>query len=117
MRIDSRIRIVRNRIGFDRFELDLSSLSRDQRDVMRKYPKVGAPARVKLHPQAKSSAYGQMWEYVLVAGYMQGDQGVKALVIFTEREDDQGELDFAFVDVNQIKEYKTERVHEVRLTR
>lgn len=114
--INSAIEAVNTRIGFSRFALDMRDLSVEQAAALRSMPKLGGKCRVKLQPQAKSSAYGQMWEFAAVAGYMQKADEIQALVVFLEREDvDTDVPDWAFVSLKQIKEYKPERVRELRI--
>lgn len=114
--IKSAIDATHTRIGFSRFALDMKNLSADQSLALRVLPAIGGKCRVRLQPQAKSSAYGQMWEFAAVVGYMQTVSEIQALVVFLEREDgDTNCYDWAFVSVSQIKEYRPERVRELRI--
>jgi hypothetical protein len=109
------IEAATSRVGFERAALDMRSLSFCQKQALRTVPAPGSRCRVKLQPNAKSSAYGQMWEYAVVAGFMQGQDDIKALVIFTEREDaDTNEYDWSFVAISQLREFKPERVRKFR---
>lgn len=101
---------IKARIGFERFELKLNAATREQKLLLASKPSPGRPCRVKLFSDAKS-AYGQMWEYAVVGGYIESDRGIKAFVIFTERENADGDEDFGFVDLRQIKIYQKEKVH------
>ena len=114
--IKSAIDAIHTRIGFFRFALDMRSLSPEQAATLHSMPELGGKCRVKLQPQAKSSAYGQMWEFAAVAGYMQKADEIQALVVFLEREDADTDVpDWAFVSLKQIKEYKPERQRELRI--
>lgn len=110
------IEATHSRIGFSRFALDMKNLSADQSHALQSMPEIGGKCRVRLQPQAKSSAYGQMWEFAAVVGYMQTASEIQALVVFLERENgDTNHYDWAFVSVSQIKEYRPERVRELRI--
>lgn len=106
---------IRERVNYSKFGLELAKMNLDQRAQVAKMPGVGDMCNVKLHPNARSSAYGQMWEHAILAGYVE-DANIKALVIFTERESVDADLDFALVDLAQVKEFKPERVREFSLT-
>ena len=107
---------LKDRIGFERFELDYTALSEAQQRVLAVLPKAGQRCRVRRAGPKTASAYCQMWEFAVIGGYMQSVDGVKALVLFTEREDaDTDELDWAFVCVSSIREFKPERVKTLKL--
>ncbi len=107
---------VRDAVNFDRYELDYRHLNDEQKAVLAGKPKAGSKCRVRRHPKARSSAYGQMWEFGEVCGYMPSGDSVRALVIFTEREDaDSTAAEWAFVEIASIREFKPERVKEFKL--
>lgn len=107
---------LKDRIGFGRFELDYTALSDAQQHILSSLPKAGRHCRVRRAGPKTASAYCQMWEFAVIGGYMQSADGVKALVLFTEREDaDTDELDWAFVCVSSIREFKPERVKTLKL--
>jgi hypothetical protein len=110
------IEATHSHIGFSRFALDMKNLSADQSQALLSMPEIGGKCRVRLQPMAKSSAYGQMWEFAAVAGYMQTADEIQALVVFLERENgDTNAYDWAFVSLKQIKGYRPERVRELRI--
>lgn len=105
------IEATKARIGFDRFSIYNNPLTEEQKDTLRVLPAVGNKCRVRLHPDAKSSAYGGMWEFAAIAGYMQAADEIQALVVFLERENvDTDNFDWAFVSLKQLKEYHPERI-------
>lgn len=107
---------VRDAVNFDSHELDYRRLTDEQRLLLQAKPKTGSKCRVRRNPNARSSAYGQMWEFGEVCGYMQSAEGVRALVIFTEREDaDCDAPEWAFVELACVREFKPERVKEFKL--
>ena len=108
------IKALRNKVEFEVFEVDLK-MNPEYRDVLSKLPKVTEECRVKHSLLSVKSAFGGMWEYAVICGYTNTMDGLKALVLFTERELVDGDYDWALVPVAQIKSYKPERRKEVRL--
>ena len=107
---------VRASLNFDAHELDHRRLTDEQRLLLQAKPKTGSKCRVSRNPKARSSAYGQVWEFGEVCGYMQSAEGVRALVILTEREDaDCDAPEWAFVELACVREFKPERVKEFKL--
>lgn len=106
---------LRERIGFDKFGLSLASMDQAQRAVVSKLPGIGDKCLIKLHPEAKSSAFGQMVEPAIVAGFIDTNTGIKALVILFERESVDDDESYMFAPVSTIREFKPERVKEFSL--
>lgn len=107
---------IKDKIRFEQYELRSRTCSKEQQQELSSLPKLFSVCRLRMHPKARSSAYGQMWEYVMVGGYTQTPDGIKALVIFTERESaDIEEPDWLLVPATSLLKYKPERVKEFSL--
>lgn len=70
---------------------------------------------VRVHPTKSGSAYAQMSEPARVGGFIDTIEGTKALVMFTEREDDQGDLDYELVLLSQLRVPAKERLFDSKL--
>jgi len=88
------IESVRKRVDFDTYELDRRSADKDVAALLKTLPKNGADCRVR-------GALPGMWEPATVVGYMMTSQGLKALVVYTDREEEDGAA-FDFVPHKRI---------------
>lgn len=117
MKISASIALVvdhlKERVGFTRFEISIPSPEVEA--VLAQLPEVGHLCRVRLNKNKTGSAYSSMWEYAAVAGYTETADGLKAMVVFTERESADKDHDWAFVPVAALMPYKAERVKEFKL--
>lgn len=96
--VDSNVLKVREILGFDRFEAFHENLP-EGTPVF----KVTQPVRVKTNPNKSGSAFSQMTEYAVFGGYLDTAEGVKALVVYTERENDDGSFDHGLVKITQVR--------------
>ena len=87
------IHTLRAAIGFERFECKDNKLPY----------KVGDKVRVKTHVNRSGSAFSQMAEEAIFGGYVETTEGLKALVMMTEREDDKGNYDYLVVPTNHLR--------------
>lgn len=95
---------VRQRINFERFQLDITTLSLAEVDLLLSVPEVDTGCRIKKMPNRSGSAFSQMTELGIVAGFMRSsDESIKVLVVYTERPNDDGSYDFGFVNLSQVK--------------
>lgn len=95
---------VRDRINFRAFALDRSDMTKEERAQLKLLPRIDSPCLVKTNPNRSGSAFAQMKEHAILAGYMRSrDQSIRALVIYTERQDDLGDYDFGLVALSQIR--------------
>lgn len=104
---------IKERVGFSRFEIVNPSPALQEN--LARFPKVGYLCRVRLNKNKTGSAFSAMWEFAAVAGYMETADGLKAMVVFTERESADADLDWAFVPVATLLDYKPERVKSFKL--
>ncbi len=107
---------IKLKTNFARYECLVECMSKQLLDQVAHLPSVGNLCQVRLHPEAKSSAFSQMWEPAILGGYIESEQGLKALVIFTEREDADGDEDFEFVPVAVLRPFKPQRDRVFTLT-
>lgn len=70
---------------------------------------------VRVHPTKSGSAYGGMAEPARVGGFIDTVEGTKALVMFTDREDDRGDYDYELVLVSQLRPPLRERIFRDKL--
>lgn len=101
--IDGKAEAVREQIQFDKFKLDMTSLSADEEAELDSVPNLDTGVLVKTNPNKSGSAFSMMKEHAILAGFMRTDFGIKALVVFTERPNDDGSFDFGFVKLSQLK--------------
>jgi hypothetical protein len=109
------IETTRSRSGFARFELVNPSPA--AQESLARFPGAGEMCRVMLNPNRSGSAFSSMWEFAAIAGFLETADGLKAMVVFTEREADDGNYDWAFVPITSLRAYKPERVRELKLSR
>ena len=102
--VDGKAEAVRERIEFDKFKLDPSSLTVEEIDMLLHLPEMDAGCLVRTNPPNKSgSAFSQMYEHCILAGFMRSGFSIKALVVHTERQDADGSYDYSMVPLNHIK--------------
>jgi hypothetical protein len=102
--IDGNAEQVRNAINFHKFELDTSTLSIEENDLLLSLPQVDSVCVIKTNPNKSGSAFAQMKEYGIIAGFMRGhDKSIRVLVVYTERPNDDGTFEYGFVSPSQIK--------------
>jgi hypothetical protein len=89
---------VRSLVGFDRFEARFDDLPNGTAEF-----KLNQPVRVKSNPNKSGSAFSQMVEFAIFGGYLDTADGIKALVVYTERENDDGSFDYGLVMLSQIR--------------
>jgi hypothetical protein len=106
---------VKDSIGFARFELVNPSPA--AQESLARFPGAGEMCRVMLNRNRSGSAFSSMWEFAAIAGFVETADGLKAMVVFTEREADDGNYDWAFVPITSLRAYKPERVRELKLSR
>jgi rhodanese-related sulfurtransferase len=70
--IDGNAEQVRNAINFHKFELDTSTLSIEENDLLLSLPQVDSVCVIKTNPNKSGSAFAQMKEYGIIAGFMRG---------------------------------------------
>ena len=110
--IAAEIERLKEHIGFERFELVNPSPA--ARESLARFPAVGEMCRVS-NKNKTGSAFSSMWEYAAIAGFLETADGLKAMVVFTERESADDGYDWAFVPVTTLREFKPERVKEFKL--
>ena len=93
---------VREAINFDQFKLDPALITNQERDQLLRIPQLDSGCVVRTHPTKSGSAFSQMEEPAILAGLIRADEGIKALVVFTERPV-KTRYDFGFVSLNQIR--------------
>lgn len=103
---------VRARVMFDKFELTDQEANQLERDQLNKLPATGNACIARTHGNNKSgSAFCQIQEQALVGGYMRTADGLKALIVFSDRpKDENGYYDFAFLPVAQVKRNKAKSI-------
>jgi hypothetical protein len=103
--VDGNAKKVRESINFHKFELDTSTLSLEEIDLLLSLPQVDSGCVIKTNPNNKSgSAFAQMREYGIIAGFMRGhDASIRVLVVYTERPNADGTFQYGFVACSQIK--------------
>ncbi len=102
--VDGNAERVRNAINFHKFELDLSTLSVEEIDLLLSLPQVDSGCTIKTNPNKSGSAFSRMKEYGIIAGFMRGhDKSIRVLVVYTERPNDDDTFEYGFVSTSQIK--------------
>ncbi len=95
---------TRERIRFNQFAVTAESLSPDEVAALARLPELDTGCKVRTNPNRSGSAFAQMWEMGILAGFVRTDDGtLKALVVFTERPNDDGSYDFGFVALSKFK--------------
>lgn len=101
--VDGKAEAVRERIKFKQFALDESQCSEQELSVLASMPKMDTGCEVRVNPNRSGSAFAQMTELAILAGYIRTDFGIKALIVWTERPNDNGTYDFGFVPLSSFK--------------
>ncbi len=102
MKYDHRIAAIRDRLGLERFEFDISCYSGPGHT-----PAVNSRVTVRM---SDSRAFNG-WEQGKVAGYVNGADGLQACVLYTER----GDNDYKFVPIRWLRPWKAVRETELLL--
>jgi hypothetical protein len=111
--LDGTAESIRQRINFDAFKLDTETLSIYEIDLLLSIPEVDTGCRIKKVNNKSGSAFSQMSELGIVAGFMRSsDESIKVLVVYTERPNDDGSYDFGFVGLGQVKHLSKKPVKE-----
>jgi hypothetical protein len=87
------------RTGFSRFAIDTQILSEELKQRLTKLPKIRDMCRVK------GRGFKGMWEPGIVVGYVECHKELKALVLYTELNNEQG-LEYEFIGTSRIKPSK-----------
>jgi hypothetical protein len=105
--VDAHAKRVRDQINFHSHQLQVSDMTLAEIEQLLSIPQVDSGCIVKTHPNKSGSAFAQMTEYGIVAGFMRGhDTSIRVLVVLTERPNDDGSYDYAFFPIKQIKHLK-----------
>lgn len=84
-----------NRTGFDAHKIDRRVVGdKAVAEELKKLPRDGSPCRVRGHLSG-------MWEPAVVVGYMTTSQGLKALVVYEDRDEEDGPA-FGFVFASKL---------------
>jgi hypothetical protein len=95
---------TRERIGFDPFGLDMTSLTREERESLALIPSMDEGCKIRTNPNRSGSAFAQMYEHGILAGLMRSHDGtIKALVVYTERQNDDNTYDHGFIPLSHFK--------------
>ena len=90
-----RIEFAEASVSFSEHAIDLKRLTPDLKIALKDKPKDGSACRVR-------GAMPGMWEPCILCGYMTTSQGLKALVVYDERENEDGTPVIDFVPVARI---------------
>ena len=102
--INGHAEATRERIHFSQFAVTADSLSKDEVELLARLPELDTGCKVRTNPNKSGSAFSQMWEMGILAGFVRTDDGsLKALVVYTERPNDDGSYDFGFVALSKFK--------------
>ena len=95
---------IRAKINFKPFSLDCSSITREEKEQLAFMPELDSGCKVKTNPNKSGSAFAAMYEHAILAGYMRCYDGkIKALVVYTERQNDDESYDYGFVPLSNFK--------------
>jgi hypothetical protein len=110
MRKQQRIEAAEASINFRAHAIDRKVVSKDVAAVLKTLPKDRQPCRIR-------GAMAGMWEPAIVCGYMMTSQGLKALIIYDEREHEDGSPVIDFVPVARIMKPKATKLERDILDR
>ena len=98
---------VRERVDFDKHELDITTCSIEELVAMINTPEEGTCCKAFLNAPVAGSAFSQMYEHALNGGFVRCPSGIKVLVIFTERPPMyRGVYEYAMLPMERIKHFK-----------
>lgn len=101
--VDGIAQRVRDSINFEKFAVQVTELTKEEINLLLTLPQVDSGCLVRTNPNKSGSAFSQMKEHAIIAGFMRGSTGtIRALVVYTERPDDDS-YEYGFVDLSQIK--------------
>lgn len=102
--INGHAEATRDRIHFSQFAVTADSLSSEEVEAIARLPELDTGCKVRVNPNKSGSAFSQMWEMGILAGFVRSGSGaINALVVFTERPNDDGSYDFGFVPLSRFK--------------
>lgn len=104
---------TRARIGFSKYELDLTSCTIEELNALLLCPEEGTPCRVFPSTCCAGSAFAQMNEPALNGGFLRTDEGLKVLAIFTERPVVDCKYEFGFYLIARVKHLKQLKLAKV----
>ena len=94
--------LIRDQICFDKYSLQLHDLTVEEIDMVLTFP-VDTECLVQRKVVCRSSAYSQMKEQALIAGFMRGAKDeIQVLVVYLERPDEDS-FEYGLVDFSQLK--------------
>lgn len=106
MRSEQIIEQVRARIGFAKFELDITTCTLDELVLMINTPEEGTACKAYPNAPVAGSAFSQMYEHALHGGFIRCPSGIKVLVIYTERPATWHGYEFEMLPLERIKHFK-----------